>query len=130
MQIIDKIKADFMTAYKAKDMIKKDFLGLLKSEVTKDDKNPEDTVIVAKIKSMIKNAASTNSLSEDELKWMNEYLPIQYSEADLSTIIELAINDTGASTMKDMGKIMTYLKNSHNGRYDGKMASTLIKKLL
>jgi uncharacterized protein YqeY len=67
MSLIEKINKDFMLAYKAKEMEKKDFLGVLKTEVTKESKTPEDEYVVAKIKSMIKNAEATNSLSEAEL---------------------------------------------------------------
>ena len=71
MSLIEQINQDFMIAYKAKEMQKKDFLGVLKTEVTKETKIPEDTYIVSKIKSMIKNAAATNSLTEDELSILN-----------------------------------------------------------
>ena len=79
---------------------------------------------------MIKNAEATNSLSEYELSVINEYLPTQMSEDVLRDTIKLFIEDYSLSTMKDMGKIMSYMKNNFDGEYDGKLASTITKELL
>lgn len=128
--LIEQISKDFMAAYKAKEMEKKDFLGVLKTEVTKESKTPEDTYVVAKIKSMIKNAAATNSLSESELEILNQYLPAQMSESDLRSEIELIINTNSYDGMKDMGKVMGELKANYDGQYDGAMASKIIKEML
>lgn len=130
MSLIEQINQDFMIAYKAKEMEKKDFLGVLKTEVTKETKNPEDAYIVSKIKSMIKNAAATNSLTEDELTILNQYLPAQMGEETLRQIINEEVINNGYSDMKDMGKIMGYLKNNYDGQYDGGLVSKLIKEIL
>lgn len=130
MTLIEKISKDFTDAYKSKDMEKKNFLGVIKTEVTKESKTPEDSYIVGKLKSMIKNAEATNSLSEYELSVINEYLPTQMSEDVLRDTIKLFIEDYSLSTMKDMGKVMSYMKNNFDGEYDGKLASTITKELL
>ena len=130
MTLIEKISKDFTEAYKSKDMEKKNFLGVIKTEVTKESKSPEDSYIVGKLKSMIKNAEATNSLSEYELSVINEYLPTQMSEDVLRDTIKLFIEDYSLSTMKDMGKVMSYMKNNFDGEYDGKLASTITKELL
>jgi len=128
--LIEQISKDFMTAYKAKDMVTKDFLGVLKTEVTRESKTPDDAYIVSKIKSMIKNAADTNSLTKDELDILNSYLPKQLTEDELRTVIGLVIMKEGLTTMKDMGKIMGWLKSNYDGQYDGGLASKIIKELL
>lgn len=130
MSLIEQINQDFMIAYKAKEMEKKDFLGVLKTEVTKETKNPEDAYIVSKIKSMIKNAAATNSLTEAELIILNQYLPAQMGEETLRQIINEQVINNGYSDMKDMGKIMGFLKNNYDGQYDGGLVSKLIKEIL
>jgi uncharacterized protein YqeY len=130
MSLIEQINQDFMIAYKAKEMEKKDFLGVLKTEVTKETKNPEDAYIVSKIKSMIKNAAATNSLTEAELTILNQYLPAQMGEETLRQIINEEVINNGYSDMKDMGKIMGFLKNNYDGQYDGGLVSKLIKEIL
>lgn len=130
MSLLERINADFMSAYKSKETMKKDFLGLIKSEVTKESKDPTDQYIVSKIKSMIKSAESTNSLSNEELEWLEVYLPTQMTdqelESEISSIVELIATDS----IKEMGAVMAELKTRHNGTYDGKKASAIIKRLL
>lgn len=130
MKLIEKISKDFMSAYKDKDMKKKNFLGVIKTEMTKESKTPEDSYVVGKLKSMIKNAESTNSLTEYELGIINDYLPTQMTEDVLRETIRDFITKEELSTMKDMGKIMGYLKSNFEGEYDGKLASTITKELL
>ena len=130
MKLIDKISNDFVEAYKAKDMNRKNFLGVIKTEVTKEDKKPEDSYIISKLKSMVKNAEATNSLTNEELLIIDEYLPTQMSEDMLRSKIESIIKDQSLSGIKDMGKVMGYLKSNYDGEYDGKMASIITKEIL
>jgi len=130
MKLIERISNDFTEAYKAKDMDKKNFLGVIKTEVTKENKTPEDSYIISKLKSMIKNAEATNSLTDNELSILNEYLPTQMTEETLRDAIKLLIDDYELSSLKEMGKVMSYLKNNFDGQYDGRMASTITKELL
>ena len=127
MTLIEKINTDFMVAYKAKNMDEKNFLGVLKTEVSKETKTPEDSFIVGKIKAMIKNAATTNSLSELELTILEGYLPSQLTETDLESIVEKYLEE---NEVNSMGQIMGHLKTNYGGQYDGKMASTLVKTFL
>jgi uncharacterized protein YqeY len=130
MSLIERINQDFMVAYKAKEMEKKDFLGVLKTEVTKESKTPEDGYVVAKIKSMIKNAEATKSLSETELNILNSYLPKQMGVDEVKQVIIDFVTNNSISSPKEMGKVMSYLKSGYDGQYDGKMASTIIKEIL
>ena len=83
MSLIETINEDFKTAFKAREMEKKDFLGLLKSEVTRDKKDPSDAEIIATIKSMIKSndkaikksGTSEGTMTDLELEILNGYLP-------------------------------------------------------
>jgi len=129
-KLIERINSDFTEAYKAKDMDTKNFLGVLKTEVTKEDKNPEDSHIIAKIKSMIKNAEATNSLSESELTILNQYLPSQMSDSLLEDRIRFCISAEKIDSPSQMGRVMGFLKQNFDGQYDGKKASTLAKTIL
>ena len=128
--LIEKINEDFMSAYKAKEMVKKDFLGVLKTEVSRNTKVPNDDIVIGKIKSMIKNAAATNSLSEVELEILNQYLPTQLSEDELKVIITEATTTLNVNNIRGMGMVMGYLKTHYDGQYDGKLASNIIKTKL
>tara|TARA_R100000988_G_C3993436_1_gene164210 strand:+ start:848 stop:1249 length:402 start_codon:yes stop_codon:yes gene_type:complete len=130
MTLIEQINIDFITAYKAKEMVKKDFLGVLKSEVSRETKVPSDDVVISKIKSMIKNAEATKSLTDYELNILSNYLPSQMTEQALTLVITTCISTNNYSEMKDMGKVMGWLKSNYNGKYDGKTASNIIKSIL
>jgi len=59
-----------------------------------------------------------------------QFLPIQLSEEEVSKIIEDIIASTGASGMKDMGKVMGMASAQLAGQADGKTISTMVKQLL
>lgn len=130
MELLNKIKEDFMIAYKAKDMDRKNYLGFLKSEVTKESKTPDDAYIVGKFKAMVKNGAETDSLNELELSVLNGYIPNQMSKDELTVVIAEFMAIDKLEGKQNMGKIMKYLKEFHAGEYDGRMASELARELL
>ena len=65
-----------------------------------------------------------------EIEIVMGYLPSQLSEDELDEIVKSAVESTGASTMKDMGKIMAEVMPKIKGRADGKLVNTLAKKYL
>lgn len=130
MELLNRIKEDFMAAYKNKDMDRKNYLGFLKSEVTKESKTPDDAYILGKFKAMKKNGIETNSLSDLELEILGSYIPEQMSREDLALNIAEFMSIDKLQGMGNMGKVMTYLKENYAGQYDGRMASELAKELL
>ena len=69
-------------------------------------------------------------VEEEEIKVLERYLPAQLSEEELTPIIQEIINSTGASSMKDMGKVMGMASGKLAGQADGKSISAIVKKLL
>jgi len=65
-----------------------------------------------------------------EIAWLTDYLPAQLSEAETDALIREAIASTGASSMKDMGKVMGYVKPKAQGRADMGALSARIKAAL
>lgn len=65
-----------------------------------------------------------------ELNIISEYLPEQLNDTDLEALIRKAIEDTGASGMQDMGKVMAELKPKVQGRADMGHVSAKVKSLL
>jgi uncharacterized protein YqeY len=65
-----------------------------------------------------------------ELELIQEYLPAALGEAEINSIIEAALADTGASSIKDMGKVMGIVKPKVQGRADMSQVSGLIKARL
>jgi hypothetical protein len=67
---------------------------------------------------------------EAELEILLAYLPAQLGEAELRTIISAVIAEVGASSPKDMGKVMGPIMAKTRGCADGKLVNQLVKELL
>ena len=77
--------------------------------------------------------AGRNELLENEnkeIQVITTFLPKQLSEEDTKKICEEAVKSSGASSMKDMGKVMGVLKSKHADTLDFSKVSSIIKKLL
>ena len=67
---------------------------------------------------------------QDEIAIISAYLPKQMSEAEIGTVIAALVKETGATGMKDMGKVMAAIKERYAGKLDIGKASAAVKKLL
>jgi uncharacterized protein YqeY len=76
------------------------------------------------------NRADLVKQEQEEIAIISGYLPKQMSEAEMTAAIEAAIKDTGASSMKDMGKVIGALRGKHAGQMDMAKASALVKAKL
>ena len=145
-QIEDKLNS----ALKAKDKNTYPTLRLIVSAIkdaeiagrSKGNKELKDSDIVSLLKKMIKQRnescevykkAGRNELLESEtkeIKVINNFLPKQLSEEETKKICEETIKSLGASSMKDMGKIMGTLKSKHSDSLDFSKVSIILKGLL
>jgi uncharacterized protein YqeY len=116
----------------------KSILRVLIGEFNRVDKIVPDEKAISIIKKMVDNAKERNTKETDEkriaenskeIAILETYLPKQLSEVELSALISALIYANNY-TAKDMGKIMSILKETHSGKYDGKLASSLVKELL
>jgi len=67
---------------------------------------------------------------EAQAEIIAKFLPEQLSEEEVKSLIEAIISQTGATSMKDMGKVMGMASKQLAGKADGKTISTLVKQLL
>ncbi len=67
---------------------------------------------------------------EAELAVLQHYLPAQLSEAEVREIVVAVIGESGASSMKDMGKVMPLVMAKTKGSADGKMVNQLVREQL
>ncbi|HXV20451.1 MAG TPA: GatB/YqeY domain-containing protein [Desulfuromonadales bacterium] len=67
---------------------------------------------------------------EQELAIIQEFLPTQLGEEEIRAIIEAAVSETGAASMKDMGRVMKVVTGKTLGRADGRLVSELVKARL
>ena len=145
-QIEDKLNE----ALKAKDKNTYPTLRLIVSAIkdaeiagrSKGQKEIKDPEIIGILKKMIKQRnescevykkAGRNELLESETKEINvinTFLPKQLSEEETKKICEEVIKSVGASSMKDMGKVMGALKSKHADTLDFSKVSEIIKGLL
>ncbi|GAC42967.1 GatB/YqeY domain-containing protein [Paenibacillus popilliae] len=66
----------------------------------------------------------------DEIEILTQYLPAQLSEEEIKEIVQQAIQETGASSKADMGKLMGALMPKVKGRADGKLVNTIVQQYL
>ena len=150
MSLKKQIEEKLNEALKAKDKNTYPTLRLIMSAIkdaeiasrTKGQKEMSDSELTAILKKMIKQRnescevykkAGRNELLENETKEIeviSAFLPKQLSEEETQKICEEAIKSSGASSMKDMGKVMGVLKSKHADTIDFSKVSTIIKKIL
>ena len=109
---------------------------------TKENKEILDSDITAILKKMIKQrnescevykkAGRTELLDNEnnEIKVINTFLPKQLNDEETKNICEEAVKSVGATSMKDMGKVMGVLKSKHSDTLDFSKVSPVIKELL
>ena len=142
-QVMDQMKV----AMKSKDKVALESLRALKSAFllantsgSGVDLNEDDELkIVQKLVKQRKDSAaifdeqSRSDLSGPEkaqAKVLEQFLPKQMGEEELKDVIAEIVSKTGASSMKDMGKVMGMASKQLAGKADGKAISTAVKKLL
>ena len=151
MSLRDKIEADYKNALKSKDKNKISTYRLILAGVKDLDinnrtgpqkKETDDEDIKKLLKKMIKQRSESieiykknnrNDLLEieqGEVSVLSEYLPKQLSEEDIKRICSEVIKSIGASSIKDMGKVMGELKKNHADTIDFSKAGAILKKLL
>ena len=151
MSLREKIESDYKNALKSKDKNKistyrvilsgiKDLDINNRSGPNKKETNDED--IKKLLKKMIKqrsesievykknNRGDLLEIEENEVNVLSEYLPKQMSEEETISICKKIIAKTGASSIKEMGKVMGELKQNHSDTIDFSKAGALIKDLL
>jgi uncharacterized protein YqeY len=147
MSLSDKISEQMKTAMKAKDAVSLRSLRAIKSalmllatqeggkEVTAEDelatlvkmaKQRKDSLTIYKEQGRKDLAV----IEEEELAVIETFLPAQMSEEEVAKEIEIIMAQTGANSMKDMGKVMGMANGKLKGRADGKMIADMVKKLL
>ena len=140
------INTDVKTAMKAKDTKKRDALRLLMSvfkQIEVDErKELSDDDVIKIIGQQVKrrNDAATQyrdagrddllEIELAEIAYYEVYLPAQMSDEELRVALKGIIEKTGASTMKDMGKVMGMASKELASKADGKRISNALKKAL
>ena len=70
------------------------------------------------------------SKTEEEIQVLLAYLPKQLTEDEIRELVKAAVEESGATGPKDMGKVMKILMPKTKGKADGKLVNTIVKELL
>lgn len=148
MTLFDKVSEDIKEAMKARDKvrletlrnIKKVFLEAKTAPGANDTLEDADALkILQKLAKQGRESAQTyidngrQDLADGELAQaavIEEYLPKQLSEAEIEVEVKKVIAETGAQSMKDMGRVMGIVSKQLAGRADGRAISAVVKRLL
>lgn len=147
MSLRETLQDDWKAAVKNRDKFKANVLSMARSAVLLYDKSgasseATDDVIIEIIAKEIKqrresieefqkgNRTDLVKAAQDEIEILLNYLPQQLTEVEVKELIASIASEVGASSMKDMGKLMGAVISKTKGRADGKLVSTLVKEYL
>jgi hypothetical protein len=150
MSLRDRFTQDLKDAMKAGDKGKLGTIRLVQAAIKDKDieargagKGPAgDEEIMSLLQKMVKQRQESASIYESngrpelaeteraEIAVIQSYLPQALDEAETRAAIQAAIAETGATSMKDMGKVVGALRGQYAGRMDFAKASALVKEML
>ncbi len=145
-ELKQRITDDMKSAMKAKDKqalkAVRMILEAIKKKEIDERKELDDAQVMTVIEKMVKQRKDSISqfsdagrtdlveIEEAELEIIHNYMPEQLSDEEVALVVDKAINDSGANSMKDMGKLMGMLKVQLQGKADMSLVSQQIKSRL
>jgi len=144
MSLKELLMDDLKVAMRDKDTVKKSVITMLRAAVKQvevdERRDLDDEAVIDIITKQIKqkNNAIVEfkngdrqdlvELTEKEIEFLMKYMPEQLSVEEVQKIVDEAIATVGATTMKDMGKVMGIVSNATKGKANGKIIADLVKK--
>lgn len=143
--IKERLQEDWKTALKAKDKFKANVLSTAKSSILlceKNGENVDDARVIEILAKEVKqrreavlefekgNRQDLVDEANAEIAILLDYLPQQLSEEEILEIVKESAVTVGASSIKDMGKVMALVRPKTVGKADGKLVSQLVKNYL
>jgi uncharacterized protein YqeY len=148
--IRDEIKEALVGAMKAGDTVRRDAIRLIQAALKNRDielrgsANPpdEDVLVTEVLQKMIKQRRESIDMYEKggraelaaaeaaEVAVIETFLPRQLDAAELAAALEAIVAETGAASVKDMGRVMALLRERHAGEVDMNKASAAVKARL
>lgn len=148
MPLFEQVSKDIITAMKAKDKVRLEALRNIKKYFLEAKTAPgagdelSDAAALKILSKLAKQGRDTAQLyreqqrpdlaeqEEAQAAVIEEYLPKALSSEELEKEVRAIISETGATSMKDMGKVMGLASARLAGRADGKAISALVKQML
>ena len=142
----EQLLQDLKEAMREKDTIKKDAITMLRASILQVEKDTQKTLnddeicaIVAKeVKKRKESLAEYEQANREdiveslkrEIEVLSKYLPEQLTKEEIEKLVEQAIVESEATSMRDMGKVMSILRPKTAGKADGKLVSDIVKEKL
>ncbi|MGG1553058.1 MULTISPECIES: GatB/YqeY domain-containing protein [Paenibacillus] len=146
MSLADRLNEDMKQAMKSQDKFKLSVIRMVRSTIKNSEidlkRSLDDNEVLEVLTREIKQRkdslqeftkAGRDDLADNlkaELAILAEYMPQQLSEEEVKAIVQQTIQQIGASSKADMGKVMTALMPQVKGRADGKVVNQLVQQLL
>ena len=146
MSLKEQLLEDMKNAMKDKNVIRKNTVQIVRAGVLQVEKDNritlDDDGILDIISKEVKKRrdvfpdyekSGRQDLIDDlkaEIDVLLQYLPQQLTEEELEVIVRQVVQETGASSVKDMGRIMQAVMPLVKGRTDGKMINLIVKKII
>jgi len=146
MDLKEQLNEAMKTAMKAKDAPRLSAIRMMKTAIINKEKEGgealDDQAVIAVLSTLVKQRRESAlayrendrpelaEKEEVELGVIQEFLPAQLSEDELKEIVEAAVAEAQASSMKEMGKVMKIVTAKTTGRADGKVVSEMVKARL
>jgi len=145
--VIERVQSELHAAMRAGDRTRVDALRLMLSALQKAEKDgpagaftdaDAEAVLRRERKQRLEAAevyrdaghADRAAREEADVPVIDEFLPQAMTEAELEALVDAAIAETGATSMKEMGRVMGLVTQRGGGRVDGKAASALMRARL
>lgn len=146
MSLLDRLTEDMKSAMKAGEAVRLGTIRLLRGQIKDaaidkraDLTDDEELGVLAnaakKRRESIQAYQDAGRLDlaareEAELAVIQSYLPAALTAAEVETIVDRAITEAGAQSIRDIGKVMPLVMNQTKGRADGKMVSGMVRRKL
>ena len=146
MTLRERLQADTTAAMRSGDALRRDVLRMAQNSIYNIEKARKVTLSEVEVLGVLTREVKTRRESveafrsggredlaakeEAEIAILQGYLPDALTEAEIGALVEQAVAATGASSARDLGKVMGWLSPKTRGRADGKVVSGLVAQAL
>lgn len=146
MSLKEKLLSDLKDSMKNKEKVRKNTITMIRAAILQEEKDKkvdlDDRGIIAIASKQLKQRKDSLEdfkkagrddlieLTEEEIKVIEDYLPQQLSEDEVKSIVEETIKEINATSLKDMGKIMSSVMPKVAGQADGKLVNKVVREIL
>ncbi|MTI70477.1 MAG: GatB/YqeY domain-containing protein [Firmicutes bacterium] len=146
MSLKARLMDDLKTSMKSKNKLRKDTITMVRAAIKQKEVDEkvelEDEDVIQIISKQVKqkkdsiegfekgNREDLVDRTQKEIDILMEYMPAQLSEEEIDEIVKAVIDELGANTMKDMGKVMSAVMPKVKGKADGGLVNKIVKQHL